>query len=84
MVSENISFPLWSVFSCSFQRPISQRTLCACVTGVCGDQDSHLVLFQQDSALMETTKTVLALVFLFNYYFIDRDLFHSSHKCKVM
>lgn len=84
MVSENISFPLWSVFSCSSRRPISQRTLCACATGVYGDQDSHLALFQQDPPLMKTTKTELALVCLFNYYFIDRDLVHSSHKCKVM
>lgn len=79
MVSENISFPLWSVFSCSSQMLITQRIVCACVIGVCGDQDSHLALFQQDIALMETAKRVL---FLFNYYFIDRD--HSSYKCKMI
>lgn len=84
MVSENIFFPLWSVISCSSQRPISQRILCACVTGMFGDQDSHLALFQQDPALMETTKTLLTLVFLFNYCFINRDLSRSSHKCEVM
>jgi len=76
-VSENISFPLRSVFSCSSQRLISQITICACVTGVCRHQDSHLALFEQHPALMEATKRVLALVFLFNYYFIDRNLFHS-------
>lgn len=63
MRSENISFPLWSVFSYSFQRPISQRTLCAFVSGVCGDQDSHLALFQEDPALMETEKNNAELGF---------------------
>lgn len=63
MMSENISFPLWSVFACSSRRPIFQRTLCACVSGVCGDQDSHLALFQQDPALMETTKNNAGLGF---------------------
>lgn len=30
--------------------------LCACVSGVCWDQDSHLALFQQDPAWMKTLK----------------------------
>lgn len=68
------------------QRPISQRALCACVSGVCGDQDSHLSGFVPARTCLDGNPKTQCWACFFYLIFISeiRDHILCSHKCKMM